>query len=708
MEDGTKGSASACSGGVQSRASGYSAQPPANNQRHQRMANARSAAARVRELRTQIDHHNYRYHVLDDPEVSDAEYDRLMRELKGLEEQYPDLITADSPTQRVGAAPVSELEEVIHTTPMLSLDNAFTEEDLIAFDRRVRERLDDVEQVEYCAEPKLDGLAVSFRYEKGRLVLAATRGDGLRGENVTHNVRTIKSVPIELRGKWPAVLEVRGEVFMTIAGFKAMNQRALERGEKTFVNPRNAAAGSLRQLDPRLAATRPFDVFFYGVGETDGWKLPSRHSEALEQLREWGLKISPLLRTVTGAEGCLKYYRDVAGRRNDLPYEIDGVVYKVNRFLQQRELGFVARAPRWAIAHKFPAHEENTVVKGVEFQVGRTGALTPVARLEPVFVGGVTVSNATLHNMDEVRRKDVRIGDTVVVRRAGDVIPEIVKVILDRRPASARIVEQPAKCPVCGADVEREEGEAVARCTGGLFCAAQRKESLRHFAGRRAMDIDGLGAKIIDQLVEGDIVRSPADLYGLNVEQLCALERMGEKSAAKLVEAIEHSKKTTLARFLYALGIRDVGEATAAALAAHFGSLESLLDASEEQIQEVPDIGPVVAAHVHHFFQQAHNLEVIAQLRAGGVHWPALPKRAATSEGPLTGKTFVLTGTLDSMSRDQASDRIAALGGKVSGSVSKKTSYVVAGAEAGSKLKKAQELGVDVLDEKEFLRLLKD
>jgi DNA ligase (NAD+) len=670
------------------------------------MANARSAAARVRELRTQIDHHNYRYHVLDDPEVSDAQYDRLLSELKALEEQYPDLITPDSPTQRVGAAPVSELEEVVHTTPMLSLDNAFTDEELIAFDRRVRERLDDVEQVEYAAEPKLDGLAVNFRYEEGRLVLAATRGDGMRGENVTHNVRTIKSVPVELRGKAPALIEVRGEVFMTIAGFKAMNQRALERGERTFVNPRNAAAGSLRQLDPRLAATRPFDVFFYGVGETQGWKLPPRHSEALAQLREWGLKISPLLRTVMGAKGCLEYYREMAERRTTLPYEIDGVVYKVNRFVQRRELGFLARAPRWAIAHKFPAHEENTVVKGVEFQVGRTGALTPVARLEPVFVGGVTVSNATLHNMDEVRRKDVRIGDTVVVRRAGDVIPEVVKVILDRRPASARIVEQPAKCPVCGSDVEREEGEVVARCTGGLFCAAQRKESLRHFASRRALDIDGLGTKIIDQLVDGELVHSPADLYGLSVAQIEGLERMGEKSAAKLVEAMEHSKKTTLARFLYALGIRDVGEATAAALAMHFSTLEDLLEATQEQIQEVPDIGPVVAAHVHHFFQQPHNLEVLAQLRKHGVHWPALPKRSAKSEGPLSGKTFVLTGTLESMSRDEASDRLTALGGKVSSSVSKKTSYVVAGADPGSKLKKAQELGVEVLDEEGLLKLL--
>ena len=672
------------------------------------MKGAGNAAARVRELRTQIDHHNYRYYVLDDPEVSDAEYDRLLNELKSLEQQYPDLVTPDSPTRRVGATPVGELDEVVHTTPMLSLDNAFTDEELVAFDRRVRERLDDIEQVEYAAEPKLDGLAVSFRYESGRLVLAATRGDGLRGEDVTHNVRTIRSVPIELRSNAPSLLEVRGEVFMQIAGFKAMNERALARGEKTFVNPRNAAAGSLRQLDPRLAAARPLDVFFYSVGETRGWNLPPRHSETLEQLRDWGLKISPLLKTVKGVEGCRAYYQEVANRRASLPYEIDGVVYKVNRFIQQRELGFVARAPRWAIAHKFPAHEEHTTVRGVEFQVGRTGALTPVARLDPVFVGGVTVSNATLHNMDEVRRKDVRIGDTVAIRRAGDVIPEVVKVIVERRPAGARIVELPPQCPVCGSDVEREEGEAVARCTGGLFCAAQRKEALRHFASRRALDIDGLGSKIIDQLVERELVRSPAELYVLSAEQFTELERMGEKSAAKLVQALERSKTTTLDRFLYALGIRDVGEATAAALAAHFGTLEALQEASEEQIQEVPDVGPVVAAHVHHFFQQAHNREVIAELCRHGVHWPALQRRAVLAEGPLSGQTFVLTGTLDSMSRDEASDRIAALGGKVSGSVSKKTAYVVAGAEPGSKLEKAQELDVSVLDEQGLLELLKE
>lgn len=667
-----------------------------------------TAKKRARSLREQLNHHNYRYHVLDEPEISDAEYDRLLRELRELEERYPELVTQDSPTQRVGATPVSELGEVVHTVPMLSLDNAFTDEDLESFDRRVRERLETDEEIDYTAEPKLDGLAVAFRYEAGVLVQAATRGDGLRGEDVTHNVRTIKAVPLQLLQSPPELLEVRGEVFMTIAGFKAMNERALTRGERTFVNPRNAAAGSLRQLDPRLAASRPFDVFFYGLGETRGWQVPARHSEVLQSFRTWGLKTSPLIRVVKGAAGCLEYYREVGAKRNTLPYEIDGVVYKVDRLKQQRELGFVARAPRWAIAHKFPAHEENTVVRGVEFQVGRTGALTPVARLEPVFVGGVTVSNATLHNMDEVRRKDVRIGDTVVIRRAGDVIPEVVKVIVERRPESAQEVQLPGKCPVCGSDIERVEGEAVARCTGGISCPAQRKEAMRHFASRRALDIDGLGAKIIDQLVDGELVRNLADLYSLTVEQFAGLERMGEKSARNLAEALERSKTTTLARFLYALGIRDVGEATAAALAAHFGSLEPLQDATEEQIQEVPDVGPVVAAHVHNFFQQPHNREVIQALRERGVHWPVQKARAPAAEGMLSGKTFVITGTLDSMSRDQAADRIIALGGKVSGSVSKKTSYVIVGAEPGSKLKKAQELGVEILDEAGFLKLLGD
>jgi len=671
------------------------------------MSTPTSAQGRALELRRQIEYHNYRYHVLDDPEISDAEYDRLLKELKSLEAKHPELAAPDSPTQRVGATPVGELRDVTHAVPMLSLDNAFLDEDLLAFDKRVRDKLElgDDARVEYAAEPKLDGLAVSFRYEKGKLVQAATRGDGLHGEDITHNVLELKSVPHRLDGSPPGVLEVRGEVFMTIAGFKRMNEQALKDGEKVFVNPRNSAAGSMRQLDPNLIRKRPLDVFFYGLGETD-WQLPARHSEALDQLKKWGLKISPLIKVVQGAAGCLEYYRDIGARRAKLSYEIDGVVYKVNSYRQQRELGFVSRAPRWAIAHKFPAHEENTVVREVEFQVGRTGALTPVARLEPVFVGGVTVSNATLHNMDEVERKDVRIGDTVVIRRAGDVIPEIVKVILEKRPKSARKVKLPLQCPVCGSEVERVEGEAVARCTGGLFCPAQRKEALRHFAARRALDIEGLGSKIIDQLVDGGLVNSPADLYSLTLEQIAGLERMAEKSAQNLLDALAKSKSTTLARFLYALGIRDVGESTAAALAAYFGKIDALLEADEAAIQEVPDVGPIVAAHVHHFFQQPQNRAVIDGLRQRGVHWPAQQRRAAASEGALNGKTFVLTGSLDSMSRDQAADRIAALGGKVSGSVSKKTAYVVAGADPGSKLAKAQELGVTVLDEAGFLKLL--
>jgi DNA ligase (NAD+) len=507
------------------------------------MTTPASAQARAIELRKLIDHHNYLYYALDSPEISDAEFDRLMTELKAIEAEHPELITPDSPTQRVGTKPVSGLAEVVHTVPMLSLDNAFTDEDVIAFDRRVRERLETTETIEYAAEPKLDGLAVSFRYEGGRLVQAATRGDGTRGEDVTHNVRTVKAVPLRLREGAPELLEVRGEIFMPIAGFKEMNRRALEKGEKTYVNPRNAAAGIVRQHDPRLTEGRPLDVYFYGVGEVRGWQLPATHSEVLQQLRLWGLKISPLLKVVRGAEGALEYYREMSAQRERLPYEIDGVVYKVNRLALQRELGFVVRAPRWAIAHKFPAHEENTIVRDVEFQVGRTGALTPVARLEPVFVGGVTVSNATLHNMDEVQRKDVRIGDTVVIRRAGDVIPEIVKVILERRPPDARIVELPAKCPICGSDVEREEGEAIARCTGGLYCPAQLKESIRHFASRRALDIEGLGEKLIDQLVDNGFVRTPADLYKLELATLADLDRMGEKSAAKLLSAIEKSTR---------------------------------------------------------------------------------------------------------------------------------------------------------------------
>jgi DNA ligase (NAD+) len=660
---------------------------------------------RADQLREQINYHNYRYYVLDNPEIPDAEYDRLFRELQALEQHHPELITADSPTQRVGAQPAKELGEVKHLAPMLSLSNAFSDEELGDFDRRVRERLG-VDHVTYTAEPKLDGLAMSLLYEDGRLVRGATRGDGTTGEDVTQNVRTIDAVPLKLRGTgWPRILEVRGEVYMPKAGFEALNRRQAKEGNKAFANPRNAAAGSLRQLDPRITAARPLTIFCYGTGYVEGGELPECHSRIMERLREWGLRVCPELKVVEGLEGCLEYYRDMGERRADLPYEIDGVVYKVDRLDQQAELGFVARAPRWAIAHKFPAQEEMTLLTEVEWQVGRTGALTPVARLEPVEVGGVTVSNATLHNMDEIERKDVHIGDTVIVRRAGDVIPEVVSVVESRRPSGARRPELPAHCPVCGSDVIRLEGEAVARCSGGLVCAAQRKEHIKHFASRRAMDIDGLGDKIVEQLVERELVKDPADLYSLTTEQLISLERMGQKSAENLCGAIEHSKNTTLARFLYALGIREVGEATAQALAGAFGDLDPLMEASEEQLLSVPDIGPVVAGHIHSFFRQEDNLRVIERLRSEGVSWEPVPV-AEQGAKPLEGQTFVLTGTLSTMTRNDAKARLQALGAKVAGSVSKNTDYVVAGEAAGSKLTKAQELGVDILDEDALAQLL--
>ena len=667
---------------------------------------SRTPAERIRQLRTEIEHHNYRYFVLDDPEVSDAEFDRLMRELRELEFRHPELVTEDSPTRRVGGAAVSEFGEVRHRIPMLSLDNAFERDDVVAFDRRVRERLGVPDAVSYSCEPKMDGLAVSIVYVNGLLVQAATRGDGMTGEDVTHNVRTIKAVPLRLHGRgWPALLEVRGEVFMPIAGFDALNRRALEKGEKVFVNPRNAAAGSLRQLDPRMTASRPLDMFFYGVGLVEQGELPGRHSEILEQLRQWGLRPSPEVAVRRGVDGLLDYYEHIQRRRAKLTYQIDGVVYKVDSLEQQGRLGFVSRAPRWAVAHKFPAEEEMTIVRGVEWQVGRTGALTPVARLEPVFVGGVTVSNATLHNIDELHRKDVRVGDSVIIRRAGDVIPEVVKVIAERRPRHTTEVQLPRKCPVCGSAVVKEEDEAVARCSGGLYCAAQRKESLRHFASRRAMDIEGLGARLIEQLVDGEHVSSAADLYRLTLDELAGLERMAEKSAANLIQALEASKETTLPRFLYALGIRDVGEATAAALATHFGSLDHLMEATMDEVQEVPDVGPVVAEHVHNFFREKHNRDVIAALRKSGVRWPDI-ERVEKRELPLAGKTIVLTGTLESMERHQAQERIRALGGKASGSVSAKTDFVVAGASAGAKLQKAEKLGITVLDEDQFLQLI--
>ena len=665
----------------------------------------REFLARAAELREQVRRHDYRYYVLDDPEISDARYDALLQELRAIEAAHPELCDADSPTQRVAGAPSAEFGEVVHAVPMLSLDNAFLEQDVIDFDRRVRERLD-VESVEYCAEPKIDGLAISLRYEHGRLVLAATRGDGSRGEDVTANVRTIRSVPLALRGAAPRLLEVRGEVYMTRRSFEALNRRASERGEKTFVNPRNAAAGSLRQLDPNVTADRGLDACLYGVGASDGWRMPQRQAEVLAALRGFGLRTCPENAVVKSVEGCIEYYANMQRRRPALGYDIDGVVYKVDRLDWQRDLGFVARAPRWAVAHKFPAQEETTVVRDVEFQVGRTGALTPVARLEPVFVGGVTVSNVTLHNMDELARKDVRIGDTVIVRRAGDVIPEVVRVIADLRPPDARVVALPARCPVCGSHVTRAEGEAVARCSGGLVCSAQRREALRHFASRRALDIEGLGDKRVEQLVATGRVETPADLYTLTVDELAGLDRMGPRSAANLVAALGRSRQTTLPRFLFALGIRDVGEATALALATHFGSIEALESASAEEIEAVRDVGPVVAAHVRDFFEEERNREVIAALRRHGVTWPDAQPRRATADGALAGETVVITGTLATLTRDEARDAARAAGATVTDSVSRKTTLLVVGAEAGSKLRKAEELGVLVVDEDEFRRRL--
>ena len=666
---------------------------------------------KVENLREQIRHHNYQYHVLDNPEIPDAEYDRLVRALEKLEKQHPELVTEDSPTQRVGAAPVSAFGTVQHRLPMLSLENAFSEDELRDFHRRVTDRLelDVAERVQYAAEPKLDGAAVSLLYENGVLARGATRGDGSTGEDITHNVRTIDAVPLRLLGDdYPPVLEVRGEVFMPRAGFRKYNERALEKGENTFVNPRNAAAGSLRQLDPRLTAERPLDIYVYSVGYIEGGEIPGRHSEVLDQLQVWGFKVCPERAVVAGIDGCLGYYEEIGGKRDDLAYDIDGVVYKVDRLDFQAELGFVSRAPRWAIAHKFPAQEEITVVRDIEFQVGRTGALTPVARLEPVFVGGVTVSNATLHNMDELHRKDVRVGDTVIVRRAGDVIPEVVKVVMDRRPKGAVVIEAPTECPVCGSSVAREGEEAVLRCTGGLYCAAQRTEALKHFVSRRALDIDGLGGKIVGQLVEIDRVKTPADLYTLTKDELVAMERMGEKSAENLLKSIENSKDTTLPRFLYGLGIREVGEATASSIASHYGNLEAIMSAEEDDLQMVPDVGPVVASRIHSFFDEAHNREIIDRLIGSGVAWKEAAPRPPATDGALSGKTFVITGTLTGMTRNEAKDRIQAAGGKVTGSVSKKTDFLIAGDKAGSKLTKAQNLGVAVLNEVELEKMLSD
>ena len=667
----------------------------------------------VASLRSQIRYHNYRYHVKDDPEVPDIEYDRLVRELQALESKYPDLVTPDSPTQRVGAAPIGAFGTVQHQLPMLSLDNAFSEDELRQFDKRVSDRLqiDATTEIEYAAEPKLDGAAVSLLYENGQLVRGATRGDGTTGEDITHNVRTIPAVPLVLLGTgFPQMLEVRGEVFMPRAEFEAYNREAARKEEKTFVNPRNAAAGSLRQLDPRLTAERPLDMYMYSVGQVSDDSLPTRHSEILELLQDWGLKVCPERELVSGIQGCLEFYASIGTRRHSLRYDIDGVVYKVDELEYQRKLGFVSRAPRWAIAHKFPAQEEMTVVKAVEFQVGRTGALTPVARLEPVFVGGVTVSNVTMHNIDELARKDLRIGDTVIVRRAGDVIPQVVGVVKSRRPKKGtKKVRIPTKCPVCKSPVVRVEDEAVIRCTGGpRVCPAQRAEALKHFVSRRALDIEGLGSELIEQLVASDRVKTPADIFGLGKDELAALERMGDKSAENVLASIDKSTTTTLSRLLYGLGIREVGEATAAALAAHYGTLEAIMKASEEELQEVPDIGPVVAARIDDFFVQKENQELVRSLIKAGLNWPETDPAATRVDGPFAGKTVVLTGSLSNMTRDEAKDKIVAGGGKVVGGVSRNTDFVIYGDKAGSKLTKAQNLGIATIDEAGLEKLLSD
>jgi DNA ligase (NAD+) len=667
-----------------------------------------AAAQRIQTLRREINYHNRQYYVFDDPKIPDIAYDRLLRELQRLESEYPQLITPDSPTQRVGDKPLEGFEEVVHRLPMLSLDNAFGEAEMGEFQRRILDRLkQETEQaIDYLAEPKLDGLAVSLRYHQGRLVQGATRGDGSRGEDVTSNVRTIKAIPLTLQGDdWPEVLEVRGEVFMPHEGFEALNERAREQGEKGFVNPRNAAAGSLRQLDPRLTAQRPLSFYAYGLGEVVPGPIAERQSASIHRLRQWGLPISPLHEVVSGVEGCIDYFRRLAQKRDTLPYDIDGVVFKVDDLALQQQLGFVSRAPRWAIAYKFPAQEEMTQVETIEFQVGRTGAITPVARLTPVFVGGVTVSNATLHNMDEVMRKDVRRGDTVIVRRAGDVIPEVVSVVMSRRKAGARRIKLPTACPVCGSDIIKPEGEAVARCGAGLYCPAQRKQALKHFASRKAMDIEGLGDKLVDQLVDQGLVNTPADLFNLTLDQLSALERMAEKSAQNLLNALEKSKSTTLDRFLFALGIREVGEATARSLSTQFTTLDTIEEADEESLQETPDVGPIVAAHIHAFFRQSHNREVIEQLLGKGIHWPVVEGEPGVDQ-PLSGKTVVITGTL-SRSRDEIKQMLQRLGAKVTGSVSKKTDYLLAGDASGSKLAKAQKLGVSILDEAALQDMLK-
>ncbi|MBC8118543.1 MAG: NAD-dependent DNA ligase LigA [Burkholderiaceae bacterium] len=673
-----------------------------------RVSSLEQQARRLRALLAQADHD---YYVLDQPTLPDAEYDRLMRELQALEAGHPELMTPDSPTQRVSGTPSREFRTVPHAAPMLSLNNAFTEVEVMAFDARARDALrragDEVDEIEYECELKFDGLAVNLRYENGALVLGATRGDGAVGEDVTANIRTIRTLPLRLGAGAPEVVEVRGEVMMFKREFEKLNERQRAKEQREYANPRNAAAGALRQLDPRITAERSLRFFAYGLGELRGAAEPSTQAALLDWLVTLGIPVASERAVVKGVEGCMAFYRSVAERRAALPYEIDGVVYRVNARASQQVLGYVSRAPRFAIAHKFPAQEAITQVTGIDVQVGRTGALTPVARLVPVFVGGVSVTNATLHNEDEIRRKDIRIGDTVTVRRAGDVIPEVIAVVPERRPANARVFRMPTQCPVCGSHVYREEGESAARCTGGLVCGAQRKQALLHFAGRRALDIEGLGDKLVDQLVDQGLVHTPADLFMLSLETVAGLERMARKSAANLVAALERARGTTLERFIYALGIRHVGESTARDLARHFGVLDAIINSAEAELLQVPDVGPVVAASIAEFFAEPHNREVVDQLQKAGVHWPeSLPKRAPA--GRLAGKTFVITGTLPTLKREEAKALIEGADGKVAGSVSKKTDFVVAGEDAGSKLAKASELGVTIIDEARLQKMLGD
>ena len=661
---------------------------------------------RLNELRDTINQHNYRYYALDDPAIPDIEYDRLIRELQSIEKQYPELISVDSPTQRVGAKPLPGFTQVAHEVPMLSLDNVFNAQDLKSFEQRICDRLDTSKVIAFTCEPKLDGAAVSLLYRNGKLERGATRGDGVVGEDITHNVRTIPSIPLTLLGDdFPELLEVRGEVYMPRIGFNTFNDKAREHGEKLFVNPRNAAAGSLRQLDARITASRPLEMCCYSVGLVEGGNIPGSHREVLLQLQRWGLRINSEMRTVNGVAECLVYHDNLLKKREALPYDIDGIVYKVDDLKIQQRLGFTTKGPRWAIAHKFPAEEEMTKLLGVDFQVGRTGAITPVARLEPVFVGGVTVSNATLHNRDEIARLKVMINDTVIIRRAGDVIPQVAKVIMDLRPENAEEIIFPQTCPVCSSDLIRIEGEVVTRCSGTLICDAQQKEAIKHFASRKALDIDGLGDKLVEQLVDEKLITSVLGLFELTVEQLIKLERMGAKSAENLISAIDASKITTLPKFLFGLGIREVGVATAASLSKHFGSLGALQKATVEDLLDVPDVGPVVARHVYDFFHSPATVDLLTALLDRGMQWPDIEIKLA-KDLPLSGMTYVVTGSMESFGRIEAKEALESLGAKVAGTVSKKTSCVIAGENAGSKLTKAQELGVDVIDEAGFIQLL--